>query len=314
MAIYNLNYGKLESLIDRNFSPGTEHAIIDAIKSAGIVTPGSGKTGVEVEKSSGSYTIPHNAQIFLDTGSRNTITINDDGAKLIAAGDGANHITDMGPGGDTLVGGAGAESLRAMHGENMLIAGSGANTLVGGAGHDTLIGGGSSLLEAGSGGSTLLGGFGDQSSNDHGHGHGHSHHADLASTPSDTLKGGQGDDLLQVSHGDNLLIAGGGHDTIFGGDGQDTIFGGGHDTINLNYGNEFVQGGSGSDVVNIGLHGNDVIYGGKATTVHTDQTSSSIKNEVDVHGVTTITFSNHQVLTVSNVTIEFADGHKTTVH
>jgi len=313
MAIYNLSYGKLESLIDRSFSPGTENAIIDAIKSAGIVAPSSGKIGVEVEKTSGSYAVPHSAQVFLDTGSGNTITINDDGAKLIAAGDGSNHFIDNGPGGDTLVGGAGAESLKVMHGDNELIAGSGANTLIGGAGNDTLIGGGSSLLEAGSGGSTLLGGLGDQSSSGH-HGHGQSHHGDLAPAPSDTLKGGQGDDLLQVSHGDNLLIAGHGHDTLSGGDGHDTIFGGGHDTINLNYGNEFVQGGSGSDLVNVGLHGNDVIYGGKATTVHSDQTSSSIKNEIDVHGVTTITFSNHQVLTASNVTIEFADGHKTTVH
>src|SRR5271165_747322 len=310
MAIYNLSYGKLESLIDRSFSPGTENAIIDAIKSAGIVATSSGKIGVEVEKTSGSYAVPHSAQIFLDTGSGNTITINDDGAKLIAAGDASNHIIDDGPGGDTLVGGAGAESLRVTHGENELIAGNGANTLVGGAGDDTLIGGGASLLEAGSGGSTLIGGLGDPSSGDPNR-HGHAHQA---SVPSDTLKGGQGDDLLQVTHGDNLLIAGSGHDTLFGGDGQDTIFGGGHDTINLNHGNEFVQGGSGSDQVDVGLHGNDIIYGGHATTVHTDQTSSSIKNEVDVHGVTTITFSNHQVLTVSNVTIEFADGHKTTVH
>src|SRR5271165_4807620 len=189
MAIYNLSYGKLESLIDRSFSPGTENAIIDAIKSAGIVAPSSGKIGVEVEKTSGSYAVPHSAQIFLDTGSGNTITINDDGAKLIAAGDASNHIIDDGPGGDTLVGGAGAESLKVTHGENELIAGSGANTLVGGAGNDTLIGGGA-------------------------------------------------------------------------------------DTINLNYGNEFVQGGSGSDQVHLGLHGNDIIYGGNATTVHTDQTSS----------------------------------------
>src|SRR5271166_7106852 len=312
MAIYNLGYGKLESLIDHSFSPGTENAIIDAIKSAGIVTSHSGKTGVEVEKASGSYAIPHTAQIFLDTGSGNTITINDDGAKLIAAGDGSNQIIDNGPGGDTLVGGAGAESLRVTHGENELIAGSGANTLVGGAGNDTLIGGGASLLEAGSGGSTLIGGLGYPSSGDHSQGR--VHHANAASVTSDTLKGVQGDDLLQVAHGDNLLIAGSGHDTLFGGDGQDTIFGGGHDTINLNYGNEFVQGGSGADLVHVGLHGNDIIYGGKATTVRSDQTSSSIRNEVEVHGVTTITFSNHQVLTASNVTIEFADGHKTTVH
>ena len=46
MAVYNLNYGNLESLIDRSFSPGTENAIIDAIKSAGIIAPSSGKIGV----------------------------------------------------------------------------------------------------------------------------------------------------------------------------------------------------------------------------------------------------------------------------
>jgi len=313
MPIYNLNYGKLESLVSRSFSPGTERAIIDAIKSAGIVTPHSGKVGVEVQMTSDSYAIPNKVQVFLDTGSDNKITITDDGAKLIAAGDGPNSIIDKGPGGDTLVGGAGAESLKVTHGDNELIAGSGANTLVGGTGNDTLIGGGASLLEAGSGDATLIGGLGDPPGSDH-HGHRHRHSQDPASAPSDTLRGGQGDDLLQVAHGDNLLIAGSGHDTIFGGEGEDTIFGGGHDTINLNYGNEFVQGGSDSDLVNIGLHGNDVIYGGKATTVHTDQTSSSIKHEVDVHGVTTITFTNDQVLTVSNVKIEFADGHKTTIH
>jgi Ca2+-binding RTX toxin-like protein len=294
MAIYNLNGANLENFLQNSFSPGTESAIIDAIKNAGIVDLNSGTTGVEVEKKSGSYAMPNHTQIFLDTGLHNTITVKDDGGKLIAAGDGANHIIDKGPGGDTLVGGAGHESLKVTHGENLLIAGSGENTLIGGAGHDTLIGGGSSLLEAGRGGSTITGGLGSHS--------------------SDTLIGGHGHDLLQVSHGDNLLVAGSGHDTITGGDGHDTIFGGGHDTINLNYGDEFVQGGHGSDNIHIGLHGNDVIYGGKATTIHTDQTSSSIKSEVQVHGVTTITFSNHQTLTVSNTTIDFADGHKTTVH
>ena len=158
MAIYNLSYGNLESLIGHSFSPGTESAIIDAIKSAGIITPYSGNTEVDAEKTSGTYSVPNNAQIFLDTGSDNKITIKDDGAKLIAAGDGSNSITDKGPGGDTLVGGAGAESLKVTQGDNELIAGSGANTLIGGTGNDTLIGGGSSLLEAGSGGSTLTGG------------------------------------------------------------------------------------------------------------------------------------------------------------
>ena len=303
MAIYNLNYSKLESLLDRSFSPGTENAIIDAIKSAGIVTPSSGKIGVEVVDTSGAYTVAPGAKIFLDTGASNAITVKTSGAELIAAGDGSVSVTDKGPGGDTLVGGAGAESLKVTSGENLLIAGSGENTLIGGAGHDTLIGGGSSLLEAGSGGSTLIGGLLDQSAG---------RASSRAAVPH--RRGGSSSDLLQVFHGDNLLVAGTGHDTITGGDGHDTIIGGGHDTINIDYGNEFVQGGGGSDDVKVGLHGNDVIYGGHATTVHTDQTSTSIKSEVDVHGVTTIEFSNHQVLTVSKVTIDFADGHKTVVH
>ena len=131
--------------------------------------------------------------------------------------------------------------------------------------------------------------------------------------PSDTLMGGSGADLLTVAHGNNVLIAGGGHDTLFGGDGNDTLYGGsGHDTINIAVGDEVIFGGTGHDTVNVGSTGNDVIYGGAATTVHVDQSSHSIKHEVDVHGVTTITFSNHQVLTLSKVTIDFADGaHKT---
>ena len=112
MAIYNLNGANLESFLQNSFSSGTESAIIDAIKSAGIVDLNSGTIGVEVEKKSGSYAMPNHTQIFLDTGSQNTITIKDDGGNLIAAGDGANHIIDKGPGGDTLVGGAGHESLK----------------------------------------------------------------------------------------------------------------------------------------------------------------------------------------------------------
>ena len=121
-----------------------------------------GVVGVETENTSGAYTVASGTQIFLDTGASNTITVTTTGAKLIAAGDGSVSVTDKGPGGDTLVGGAGAESLKVTHGENVLIAGSGENTLIGGAGNDTLIGGGSSLLEAGSGGSTLIGGLLDQ--------------------------------------------------------------------------------------------------------------------------------------------------------
>jgi Ca2+-binding RTX toxin-like protein len=333
MATYNLNYSKLDSLLDRNVSRATENAIIEALKSAGDLGWRGGKIGVETESSSGAYTVSAGDRLFFDVGKSNHMTLTTSGRTIVAAGDGSTSILDQGPGGDTLIGGTGAENLQVSHGDNRLLAGAGENTLVGGAGHDILIGGGSSLLEAGSGGSMLLGGLthqtgmrggdfggdGDDSSRGRygwfrggdgssGGGAGGGHQV-----PSDTLMGGSGADLLTVAHGNNVLIAGGGHDTLFGGDGNDTLYGGsGHDTINVAVGDEVIFGGTGHDTVNVGSTGNDVIYGGAATTVHVDQSSHSIKHEVDVHGVTTITFSNHQVLTLSKVTIDFTDGaHKT---
>ena len=109
MAIYNLNSGNLEFLIDHSFSRGTENVVIDAIKSPSIVTPWTGKTGVEVETTSG-FTIPQNAQIFLDTGSHNTIMMIDGGAQADCRGRRGEPYHRYGPRGDTLVGGAGAES------------------------------------------------------------------------------------------------------------------------------------------------------------------------------------------------------------
>jgi Ca2+-binding RTX toxin-like protein len=339
MATYNLSFSGLDSLLDRGVSPATENAIIEALKQSGDFGWGNGKIGVETQTSSGNFNVPSHDKLFLDLGASNHITLTTSGGTIIGAGDGSTTILDNGPGGDTLIGGAGAEQIQVKHGDNFLQAGAGENTLIGGAGHDTLIGGGSSLLEAGGGGSTLIGGLSDQSGNQ-GDSDGRHHHHDYdrhdhdyrdndhrdhdhngkngdyppgGQVPTDTLMGGSGADLLQVYHGDNVLIAGSGHDTLDGGDGQDTLYGGsGHDTINVAVGNDVIFGGTGHDTVNVGSTGNDVIYGGAATTVHVDQASTSIKHEVDVHGVTTITFTDHQVLTLSKVTIDFADGvHKT---
>ena len=238
-------------MLDRSFSPGTENAIIDAIKSAGIVTPWSGKIGVEIQDTSGAYTVPSGAQIFLDTGASNKITVTTSGATLLAAGDGSVSMTDKGPGGDTLVGGAGAELLKVTHGENVLIGGSGENTLIGGAGHDTLIGGGSSLLEAGSGGSTLIGGpldqsAGDERSRDHGRGDRNGWpHSDPGPPPSDTLMGEALPIFFRCSMATTCLSPEPGTTRSPGATVTTRSSAVGHDTINIDYGNEFVQGGGG---------------------------------------------------------------------
>src|SRR5208283_1317844 len=111
MATYNLNYSRLESLLDRKFAPGTENAIIEAIKDAGLFAGHAGHIRVDTESTSGAYTIPSGVQLFLDTGTHNSMTLTDKGHEIIAAGDRSNSIFDKGPGGDTLIGGAGADTL-----------------------------------------------------------------------------------------------------------------------------------------------------------------------------------------------------------
>src|SRR5271165_2176329 len=100
MATYNLNYSRLDSLLDRNFSEGTENAIIQAIQDAGLLSDPHDTLNVEVESSGGDYTIVPGAQVFLATGSHSNITLSDFGHEIISAGDGANSILDKGPGGD----------------------------------------------------------------------------------------------------------------------------------------------------------------------------------------------------------------------
>jgi Ca2+-binding RTX toxin-like protein len=337
MATYNLSQGQLESLLEGAVSKGTENAIISALKEAGDFGCGHDKIGVEIQTTSGNFTASPLDKLFLDLGAFNQINLTTQGGLVISGGDGATTITDLGPGGDTLIGGAGAETLKVTQGNNFLEAGSGRNTLVGGSGHDFLQGGGQSVLDGGGGATTLFGGLsmgsGDDHDNhghehgggddDHGHGHGgwgddhgqghdwgHNHDGGGGGGgPSDTLLAGSGDDFLQVLHGSNLMVAGSGHDTLTGGDGNDSMYGGsGMDTMNLTGGNTWVQGGMGADTVNVGLFGNDSIYGGASTTVDSQQASFMVKHEETHHGVTTITFANHQELTLQNVTINFSDG------
>jgi Ca2+-binding RTX toxin-like protein len=321
MATNNLNHSGLDKLLDQFVSSATETTISQALVRGRSWAGQHGVIGVEVESQDGSYTIPGSDQLFLDSASSGSMTVTSDyGHKVIAAGDGANSIVDQGPGGDTLVGGAGAATLQVTQGNNVLIAGAGLNTLMGGAGHDLLIGGGASSLEAGSGGSTLIGGLPPK------HAHADEHEAGVNSNgqtwktvPMDTLMGGSGNDLIKVYTGDNAIYAGTGVDTIYAGNGSDTIYGStlasatnAMDTIYLGRGDTSVQGGAaGAATIFAGMHGNDTIIGstnGQTLDLYSKQSSNNVKFTNVSGGITTITFKDHQSLSLENVTIHFSNG------
>src|SRR5271166_2398824 len=132
MATYNLNYSRLDSLLDRDFYQGTNQAINQAIQDAGLLSHPSDKVSVDVESTGGDYTVKPGVQVFVDAGFNDSITLSDSGGKIISAGDGGNSVLDLGAGGDTLLGGTGGDQLQVTHGQNLLIAGGGQNTLVGG--------------------------------------------------------------------------------------------------------------------------------------------------------------------------------------
>ncbi|RLJ41690.1 Ca2+-binding RTX toxin-like protein [Litoreibacter meonggei] len=88
---------------------------------------------------------------------------------------------------------------------------------------------------------------------------------------NDTLRGGDGDDVIYGEGGNDRLEGGDGDDTLEGGDGNDVILGGagndtadggaGNDEIWMGSGNDTVEGGAGNDWIH-GQSGNDTLNGG----------------------------------------------------
>jgi Ca2+-binding RTX toxin-like protein len=78
---------------------------------------------------------------------------------------------------------------------------------------------------------------------------------------NDTIKTGNGNDVLLGNGGNDQLFAGNGNDIVNAGIGNDIVYGGnGDDVLNLEDGNDFVEAGYGDDIVNAG-NGDDVVYG-----------------------------------------------------
>jgi Ca2+-binding RTX toxin-like protein len=265
-------------------------------------------------------------------GAGHSLTV--DGGKhdeFIAMGTGGDTVTLNDKGNDTVYGGAGKDFIDARNntGDDSLVGGAGKDTIWGGSGNDTLRGGtgndelhsgsvkgGYNVLYGGSGADTLYGGAG-----------------------ADSLYGGSGQDqliagegkhqLLQAGSGNTLLadtMSGfGGTDTLIGGAGNDTLKGQQGDVLHGGKGNDqfwlsgsgtgnsTLQGGAGNDTFHIETNtGNDTITGGGGhDVVDLDaQKFSDLKNiKVDGSGTYTLTFDDHEKITVSGISnIHFSDS------
>lgn len=168
------------------------------------------------------------------------------GADRISGGSGNDVIrgdSQWQPGGaDRLSGNAGDDRLCGGWGDDILRGGEGADHLDGGAGQDTADYGGAAsgvnvrldslvaLVDDGEAGGDLL-----------------LHIENLAGGRfGDGLRGDQADNRLYGREGDDYLFGNGGSDRLYGGDGDDHLDGG----MSFDYpdGNDYLSGGSGSDV------------------------------------------------------------------
>ncbi|MDF9758191.1 MULTISPECIES: calcium-binding protein [Pseudomonas] len=86
---------------------------------------------------------------------------------------------------------------------------------------------------------------------------------DMQPTPTITLRGGCGDDVLDGGNGNDVIAGGKGRDVLEGGKGDDCLIGGkGDDVLDGGMGADRLYGGRGHDVL-IGDSGRDVLRGGK---------------------------------------------------
>jgi Ca2+-binding RTX toxin-like protein len=87
-------------------------------------------------------------------------------------------------------------------------------------------------------------------------------HAAPASTPTCTITGTPGADLLFGTPGRDVICGLGGNDVLDGNGGNDVLMGGpGADLLNGGNGNDLLYGGAGNDKLQ-GDHGRDIVRGG----------------------------------------------------
>jgi len=203
----------------------------------------------------------------------------------------ADLVITGGAGGDSLFGGSGDDYFSGSSGADSMTGSAGSDTLNGDSGNDTLSGdagddrvdgcSGNDLITGGNGNDTLIGGTGDDTL---------SYDLDANNLVIDlnnstvtvggdtdtisgfeSIKSGNGNDLLTGTSDANDIRGSSGTDTIYGGGGDDSLQGGidndtlygeaDNDTLEGGIGDDIVDGGTGADYLE-GNVGNDSLFGG----------------------------------------------------
>jgi Ca2+-binding RTX toxin-like protein len=167
------------------------------------------------------------------------------------AGSAGNDGLFGGQGDDTLAGGGGNDLLQGNQGNDSLNGGAGADTVFGGQGNDFVdVGGGSNFAQGNLGDDTISAGGSDTGS-------------------TNTLLGGQGNDVITGGAGNDILSGDLGNDTVSGGGGSDSIAGqAGDDSLVGSAGADTIDSGAGNDTLH-GGGGADSLFGGSGTVLFT---------------------------------------------
>jgi Ca2+-binding RTX toxin-like protein len=173
-----------------------------------------------------------------------------------------NDVLLAGAGDDVADGNGGNDTVRGDVGHDRVVGSEGSDSVYGDVGNDVVVGGrffatpnntpdaSDDLVEGGDGNDFL---FGDSA------------HLPLALATNvggnDTLRGGNGDDIMYGQVGSDQLEGGTGNDNLIGGDGNDRLSGGTeNDVLSGQAGNDLLRGGDDTDTLS-GGDGNDIVLG-----------------------------------------------------
>ena len=211
------------------------------------------RRGLDRVYASVDHALADHVETLLLTGSARLGTGND-AANALAGNRHAN----------TLDGAGGADVLDGAEGDDVMRGGAGDDTLLGAAGRDRFDGGTgtdlASYADATSGVVADLAGAGSR-----GDAKGDRYasiEAVLGSAYADTLRGGDGRELIDGADGDDRLEGGADDDRLYGGNGTDRLYGGdGADRVYGGDGRDLLSGGDDADRLYAGL-GTGSLYGG----------------------------------------------------